>query len=83
MVRQTTVGGLPVLDLVRALRHVGVQPVPLCRAVGLDVSTLEDPDARVATRTVQRLLALAEKRSRDPWIGLHAGERAEPRGPLF
>jgi AraC-like DNA-binding protein len=83
MVRQPTVGGVPVLDLVRALRHAGVQPAPLCRAVGLDVSTLEDPDARVATLTVKRLLALAEQRSRDPWIGLHAGERAEPRGPLF
>jgi AraC-like DNA-binding protein len=83
MVRQSTVGGVPVLDLVRALRHAGVQPAPLCRAVELDLSSLEDPDARVATRTVKRLLALAEKRSHDPWIGLHAGERAEPRGPLF
>src|SRR5262249_23108911 len=35
------------------------------------------------TRTVKRLLALAEQRSRDPWVGLHAGERAEPRGPVF
>src|SRR6266540_1675388 len=83
MVRQGTVGGVTVLDLVRALRHAGVPPTPLCRTVGLDVSSLEDPDARVATRTVTRLLALAEQRSRDPWIGLHAGERAEPRGPLL
>jgi hypothetical protein len=31
---------------------------------------------------VTRLLALAEQRAGDPWIGLHAGEHAEPRGPL-
>jgi AraC-like DNA-binding protein len=83
MARHGTVGGVTVLDLVRALRQAGVQPTPLCRMVGLDVSSLEDPDARVATRTVTRLLALAEQRSRDPWIGLHVGERAEPRGPLL
>ena len=32
---------------------------------------------------VTRLLALAEQRTLDPWIGLHAGEQAEPRGPIF
>src|SRR5262249_18210665 len=28
-------------------------------------------------------LELAAHRARDPWVGLHAGEYAEPRGPLF
>jgi Arabinose-binding domain of AraC transcription regulator, N-term/Rieske [2Fe-2S] domain len=55
----------------------------LCRVVGLDTSSLEDRVARVSTRVVTRILALAEQLARDPWVGLHAGERAEPRGPVF
>jgi AraC-like DNA-binding protein len=47
------------------------------------VASLEDPTARVPTGLVTRLLALAEHRARDPWVGLHAGEHTEPRGPLF
>src|SRR5262249_39804143 len=66
-----------------ALQRSRVPSAPLCRAVGLDVASLEDPNARVPTGLVARLLALAEQRARDPWIGLHAGEHAEPRGPIF
>jgi AraC-like DNA-binding protein len=75
--------GAAVLDLLKAVQRARVQPAPLCRAVGLDVTSLEDPGARVSTRVVTRLLALAEQRARDPWIGLHSGEHAEPRGPIF
>jgi hypothetical protein len=75
--------GAAVLDLLKAVQRVRVQPAPLCRAVGLDVTSLEDSGARVSTRLVTRLLALAEQRARDPWIGLHAGEHSEPRGPMF
>jgi Arabinose-binding domain of AraC transcription regulator, N-term len=81
--RQATMSGVAVLDLLKALRRVRVQPAPLCRVLGLNVTSLEDPDARVSTALVTRLLALAEHRARDPWVGLHAGEYAEPRGPLF
>jgi AraC-like DNA-binding protein len=81
--RHATIAGVVVLDLLKALQRVRVQPAPLCRAVGLDVSSLDDPNARVSTALVTRILALAEQRSLDPWIGLHAGEHAEPRGPLF
>ena len=80
---QAKIAGMAVLDLLKALQHVQVQPAPLCRTVGLDVTSLEDPDARVPARLVTRLLALAEQRARDPWIGLHAGEYVQPRGPLF
>ena len=81
--RQATIAGVVVLDLLKALQRSRVQPAPLCRAVGLDVTCLEDPNARVSTGLVTRILALAEQRTLDPWIGLHAGEHAEPRGPLF
>src|SRR5262245_50004129 len=81
--RQATIAGVVVLDLLKALQRIRVEPAPLCRAVGLDVSSLEDPNAQVSTGLVTRLLALAEHRVRDPWVGLHAGEYARPRGPLF
>jgi AraC-like DNA-binding protein len=81
--RPATMSGVAVLDLLKALQCVRVRPVPLCRVLGLDVTSLEDPDARASTALVTRLLALAEHRARDPWVGLHAGEYAEPRGPLF
>ena len=77
------IAGAAVLDLLKAAQRVRVQPAPLCRAVGLDVSSLEESGARVSTKLVARLLALAEQRASDPWIGLHAGEHAEPRGPMF
>ena len=75
--------GAAVVDLLKAVQRVRVQPAPLCRAVGLEVRSLEEPGARVSTSLVTRLLELAEQRGRDPWIGLHAGEHAEPRGPMF
>src|SRR5215470_289239 len=81
--RQATIAGVIVLELLKALQRVRVEPAPLCRAVGLDVRSLDDPDARVATGLIIRLLTLAEHRARDPWVGLHAGEHTEPRGPLF
>jgi AraC-like DNA-binding protein len=81
--RQATMAGVVVLELLKALQRIGVGPAPLCRAVGIDVASLEDPHARVPTGLVARLLALAEQHKRDPWVGLHAGEHAEPRGPLF
>jgi AraC-like DNA-binding protein len=81
--RLATIAGVIVLELLKALQRVRVEPGPLCRAVGLDVKSLEDPNARVPTGLVTRLLALAEHRARDPWVGLHAGACTEPRGPLF
>jgi AraC-like DNA-binding protein len=81
--RQATIAGVVVLVLLKALQRVRVEPAPLCQAVGLEVTSLEDPNARVSTGLVTRLLALAEHRARDPWVGLHAGEYAQPRGPLF
>ena len=46
--RQATIAGVVVLDLLKAPQRSRVQPAPLCRAVGLDVASLDDPNARVA-----------------------------------
>jgi AraC-like DNA-binding protein len=83
MTRRSTIGGIAVLDLLKALDAVGARQSILRRALGIDLSSLEDADARVPTDAVVRMLALAANYAHDPWIGLHAGERAEPRGPLF
>ncbi len=81
--RPATVAGVVVLGLLKALQRARVEPAPLCRAVGLEMALLEEPNARVSTGLVTRLLALAEQRARDPWVGLHAGEHDEPRSPLY
>jgi AraC-like DNA-binding protein len=83
MSRETTVGALQVTDLFAALDGLGAASTALCRAVGLERGVLRDPAARVPARVVVALLAEAERRTRDPFVGLHAGERAEPRGPLI
>jgi AraC-like DNA-binding protein len=81
--RPATIAGIVVLGLLKALQRVRVEPAPLCRALGLEMASLEDPIARVSTGVVTRLLALAEQRAHDPWVGLHAGEHDEPRSPLY
>jgi AraC-like DNA-binding protein len=82
MHRPTTVGVVQVLDLLAALSAMGLDGGPLCRAAGLSSSVLRDPAARVPATAVVRLLAEAERRTGDALIGLHAGEHADPRGPL-
>jgi hypothetical protein len=81
--RQATISGVVVLGLLKALARARVEPAPFCRALGLNVTFLEAPNARVSTGQVTRHLALPEQRARDPWIGLHAGEHDEPRSSLY
>jgi AraC-like DNA-binding protein len=81
--RPATIAGIVVLGLLKALQRARVEPAPLCRALGLEMAFLEEPNTRVSTGVVTRLLALAEQRARDPWVGLHAGEHDEPRSPLY
>jgi AraC-like DNA-binding protein len=79
---QSTVGGVQVLDLLHALARVGAETRRVCAAVRLEPDTLRNPDVRVPTPTVLGLLQEAECLTGDPLVGLHAGERAEPSGPL-
>jgi len=82
MPAQPTIGAIHVRDALDALATLGVDRAALCEAVGVDVATLERPAGRVETATVVRLLDEAERRTGDPFIGVHAGERAEPHGPV-
>ena len=77
-----TVGAIQVLDAVNALYRLGLGVRRLYAASGLDPEVLRDPDARVPTATIVGLFAAAERLTRDPFVGLHAGEQTRPRGPL-
>ncbi len=79
---ERTVGVLQLLDLLKGLRMLGADPAQLCRVAGLDAAALRDLGARVPARHLGRILAEAERRLGDPLVGLHAGEKARPRGPL-
>jgi AraC-like DNA-binding protein len=81
VLQRPTTGGLQVLDVLTALRAIGVDPDSSCHAVGLRPRSLND-GARVPVDQVAALFAELERRTRDPLIGLHAGARAEPRGTL-
>jgi len=79
---ERTVGVLPLLDLLKALRSLGADPRQLRRAVGLPANALRDLGARVRGSYVEVIMREAEHRLGDPLVGLHAGQRARPRGVL-
>jgi hypothetical protein len=80
--RSATVGGLQTLDLLAALAQLGLDPDELCRTAGVDRQALARPDSRIPTEQFVGILMEAERRRQDPLIGMHAGERCEPRGPV-
>ena len=77
-----TVGVLQLLDLLKALRALGADTDRLCRAARVAPSALRDLGARVPESVVNKILTEAARRLRDPLVGLHAGEKAQPRGTL-
>src|SRR5262245_13401896 len=79
---ERTVGVLQLLDALKALRALGADPAQLRRAVGLAPSALRDLGARVRGSLADDILNEAARRLRDPLVGLHAGEKTRPRGPL-
>ena len=79
---ERTVGVLPLLDLLKALRSLGADPGQLRRAVRLPPNALRDLGARVRGSYVEDIMREAEHRLGDPLVGLHAGERVRPRGVL-
>ena len=79
---ERTVGVLPLLDLLKALRSLGADARQLRRAVGLPPNALRDLGARVRGSYFEEIMREAEHRLGDPLVGLHAGERARPRGVL-
>ena len=83
MPRSSTVGSIHVSDLLDALGSLGADVDALRSGVGLTGRMLADPDARIPSSRLLMLFERAERRLRDPLVGLHAGERVHTRGPLF
>lgn len=79
----STVGGIQVLDVLDALGRIGVDRNRVCARAGVDLDALARPEVRVPTATVTTLFIEAERMTGDPFVGLHAGEHADPRGPLI
>ena len=65
-------------------QQCGLDPVALVRSVGLPVRCLSDPDLKVDTQAVARLLERAAQQAREPAFGLRMGEsrRLSNLGPL-
>jgi AraC-like DNA-binding protein len=86
--RPSSIGLVNMLDLLAALKFLGVPQRALYREIGLSTSAqramalLHDPAARIPAAVMVNLLGAAERYTGDPLVGVHAGERAEPRGPL-
>jgi AraC-like DNA-binding protein len=66
-------------SLLKALEDMGIAPTKLCRACGLDLAVLEDANARVCRSLLLQLWREAARRLSDPHLGLHVGERVQPR----
>ncbi|MGH7805909.1 MAG: AraC family transcriptional regulator [Candidatus Binatia bacterium] len=82
MKARASVSGVEILDLLEALRRLGAEPRALCRAVRVDPAALRAPEARVPVEVMTGLFAEAERRTRDWFVGLHAGELAAPTSPV-
>jgi AraC-like DNA-binding protein len=80
--QSATVGGLQTADLLAALGQLGLDQDALCRAAGVDRQALDKPDSRIPTAQFVTILTEAERLGRDPFIGIHAGQQCEPRGPV-
>lgn len=80
--RGGTVGGIQVRQIMEVLHALGLDVASLAAVVGVDVGTLDDPWTRLPRRVPSRLFDLAERRTGDRLVGLHAGERGRFSGPL-
>jgi AraC-like DNA-binding protein len=79
----STVASLQATVLLDALAALGADVKALRAAAGLSEKDLKDPEARIPSARFLKLLERAAWQLRDPMVGLHAGAKAQVRGPLF
>lgn len=63
--------------IIHAAEAAGVEPEELCRAVKLDLSTLEDADNQISFEQLIRLDEHAARLTNDDAFGLHVGEQTD------
>ena len=73
----TTIGSVAAL-LAETLMDCDVDPAPLFARAGIELSVTHDPDARIPTRRMLDLWALAIEATGNPCIGLHAARLFQP-----
>ena len=79
----STIASIQITVLLDALGSLGADVKALRAAAGLGEKDLRDPEARLPSKHLLKLLERAAWQLRDPLVGLHAGARAHTRGPLF
>ena len=76
--RETTVAAALILDMVRYLEQRGVRPETTYRALAVEPSLLEIPNARLPGSLAERSWEQASRLAGDPDIGLHCAENFNP-----
>ena len=76
-VEYSTIGPI-VTVIAQTIQGAGHDPAAMFAEVGLDLDALRDPNVRIPTDSLQRLLELAEERCQDPTFGLHLVEYIHP-----
>jgi AraC-like DNA-binding protein len=79
----STVASIQATVLLDALAALGADVKALRAGAGISEKDLKDPEARIPSARFLKLLERAAWQLRDPMVGLHAGARAQVRGPLF
>ena len=64
--------------LAKTLRNCNIDPEPLFRQSGIDLLDASDPDARIPTQRIEKLLDLAAEATGNPCIGLLAARQFQP-----
>jgi AraC-like DNA-binding protein len=70
-----TLSGAWTSYVLRSLEELGLDGQDLAEAIGADLAILRDPEVRVPRDTSGQLWRAAIKRTQDPFLGLHAGEK--------
>lgn len=83
MATGSNIASIQAIVLLDALGALGADTRALRAAAGLGEKDLRDPDARIPSKAILQFLERAAWQLRDPMVGLHAGSRANTRGPLF
>lgn len=64
--------------IAQTIAGAGLDPAAMFAEVGLDLDSLRDPNVRIPSGSLQKLLVHAQERCKDPVFGLHLVEYVHP-----